>query len=173
MYLPRQPVLECMMGRCQKNCPDFFDKYMKFHTSVESVQYLEQECKFQVVTKNVLTGEQVTDLYDKCIWSAGENGRPSMPGPLVKLFEEGGFQGRVIHSSDTADFENDCKDKRILLIGGSYSAEDLALMYVPLPVRTKREFSSLLFALFSLMFTDSHIKTHYVGPLKWERKRSM
>lgn len=130
VYLPRQPVLECMMGRCTKKCPDFFEKYMKYNTSVVSVKYLDAKKTFEVVTKHVLTGDETTAYFDKCIWSAGENGRPLMPTYLVKLFEDGGFQGRVIHSSDTADFENDCKDKRILLIGGSYSAEDLALMYV-------------------------------------------
>jgi len=130
VYLPRQPVLECMMGRCTKNCPDFFERYMKFHTSVVSVKYLDDQSKFEVVTKNVLTGEKVTDTYDKCLWSAGENGRPLMPSPLVKLFKDGGFQGRIIHSSDTSNFEEDVKGKRILLVGGSYSAEDLALMYV-------------------------------------------
>lgn len=128
VYLPRQAVLECMMARCTKKCPDFFEKYMQFNTSVVSVKY--ENSKFQVITKNALTGEEQTGEYDKCIWSAGENGRPLMPSSLLNLFREGGFQGRVIHSSDTADFEADCKGKRILMIGGSYSAEDLALMYV-------------------------------------------
>jgi thioredoxin reductase len=134
VYLPRQPVLEYMMGRCTKNCPDFFKKYMKFNTCVVSVKYLDTSGKFEVVTKHVLTQEQDTTYYDKCIWSAGENGRPMMPNFLINLFRDGGFKGRMIHSSDTSDFANDVKDKRILLIGGSYSAEDLALMAIKVGV---------------------------------------
>jgi thioredoxin reductase len=126
VYMPRQPILEYIIGRCTHKCPDFFEKYMQFHTSVVHVKYTEN--KFQVTTKHVLTGEARTEQYDKCIWSAGENGRPSMPGPLLKIFKD--FPGRLIHSSDTADFENDCKGKRVLLVGGSYSAEDLALMAI-------------------------------------------
>lgn len=99
---------------------------MQFHTSVDKVKYLEEQDKFRVTTRNVLTGAERTENYDKCIWAGGENGRPSMPGPLMEIFK--GFSGRLIHSSDTADFENDCKGKRVLLVGGSYSAEDLALM---------------------------------------------
>lgn len=130
VYMPRAPILEYITARCTRTCPDFLEKYIKFHTSVVNVKYVEDESKFQVVTRNVLTGEIVTEKYDKCIWSAGENGRPLMPASLVKIFKEGGFKGRIIHSSDTADFESDCKGKRILLIGGSYSAEDLALMAI-------------------------------------------
>lgn len=126
VYMPRQPVLDYIIGRCTHKCPDFFETYMQFHTSVDKVKYLEEQGKFQVITRNVLTGAERTENYDKCIWAGGENGRPSMPGPLMKIFK--GFSGRLIHSSDTADFENDCKGKRVLLVGGSYSAEDLALM---------------------------------------------
>jgi hypothetical protein len=46
---------------------------------------------------------------------------------MVKMFREGGFSGRMIHSSDTSNFEQDVKGKRVLMIGGAYSSEDLAL----------------------------------------------
>jgi len=128
VYMPRQPILEYMIGRVTKHCPEFFEKYMKFHTSVESVSYIESESKFEIVTRNVLTGEKITGEYDKCIWAGGENGRPKMPASMVNMFQAGGFAGRVIHSSDTANFEEDVKGKRVLLIGGGYSAEDLACM---------------------------------------------
>jgi cation diffusion facilitator CzcD-associated flavoprotein CzcO len=50
-----------------------------------------------------------------------------MPTSVTSLFREGGFTGKVIHSSDSADFETHVKSKRVLIIGGGYSAEDLAL----------------------------------------------
>lgn len=128
--MPRQPVLEYMIGRVTKNCPDFFEKYVKFNTSVEYVRFFEEKNKFEVVTKDMITREKVVSEFDKCIWAGGENGRPKMPEALVNLFLEGGFNGKIVHSSDTADFETDVKGKRVLLIGGGYSAEDLALMAV-------------------------------------------
>lgn len=128
VYMPRQPVLEYMVGRVTKHCPDFFEKYVKFNTNVVSVRFIQD--KFEIVTKDLVTQELITGVYDKCIWAAGENGRPSMPAPMIKMFRDGGFAGRIIHSSDTANFEEDVKGKRVLLIGGAYSAEDLALMAV-------------------------------------------
>lgn len=130
VYMPRALILDYIIGRCTKKCPDFFTKYCRFNTSVVSVKYLEEKDKFQVLSVHVLTGKESCDLYDKCIWAAGENGRPRMPVPIVKAFQAGGFRGRVIHSTDTADFEHDCKGKRVLLIGGNFSAEDLALMAI-------------------------------------------
>jgi len=128
--MPRQPVLEYMMGRVTKHCPDFFEKYMKFNTTVEFVRWVEEKNKFEIVTMDVITGEESMGEYDKCIWAGGENGKPKIPEAMLKMFQEGGFGGKMLHSSDTADFENDVKGKRVLLIGGGYSAEDLSLMAV-------------------------------------------
>ena len=130
VYMPRPALLDYMIGRVTKHCPFFFEKYMKFNTNVESVRFAEAKCKFEIVTKGVVTGEEITQDYDKCIWAAGMNGRPMIPTPIKDVFQEGNFAGRIIHSSDTANFEDDVKGKRVLLIGGSYSAEDLALMAV-------------------------------------------
>lgn len=134
MYMPCQLVLEYMIGRVTNNCPDLFDKYMKFNTNVKSVTYNDDTSKFEVVTTNTLTGTTNKQCYDKCIWAAGECGGPAMPAPLINLFRRGGFDGRLIHSSDTANLKEDVKGKRILLIGGAYSAEDLALMAIKVGV---------------------------------------
>lgn len=126
IYMPRAALLEYMLARVVKKCPSFFEKYVHFHTSVTKVVYNENEGKFHVTTHNTLTGKVSTALFDKCIWAAGDNAEPSMPHTLLESLD--GFQGRVIHSSDTATFGDDVRGKRILLVGGSYSAEDLALM---------------------------------------------
>eukprot|EP00747_Dinoflagellata_sp_TGD_P091883 gnl/TRDRNA2_/TRDRNA2_165220_c0_seq2.p1 gnl/TRDRNA2_/TRDRNA2_165220_c0~~gnl/TRDRNA2_/TRDRNA2_165220_c0_seq2.p1 ORF type:complete len:489 (+),score=51.61 gnl/TRDRNA2_/TRDRNA2_165220_c0_seq2:60-1469(+) len=128
--MPRPVMLEYMIGRVTKHCPDFFEKYMKLNTSVESVRFVEGNSKFEIGTKDILTGEEMTEYYDKCIWAAGMNGRPQMPTSLLNMFREGGFTGRIVHSSDTVSFREDVEGKRILLVGGSYSAEDLALTAV-------------------------------------------
>jgi thioredoxin reductase len=128
VYMPRQPILEYMIGRVTKNCPHFFDTYMKFNTSVEFVRYVND--KFEVTTLDMETGKEVTQKFDKCIWAGGENGRKKIPQAMLDMFQQGGFRGKIMHSSDTGDFERDVKGKRVLFIGGGYSAEDLALMAV-------------------------------------------
>jgi hypothetical protein len=128
VYMPRQALLDYMVTRVTRKCPDFFEKYVKFNTNVVSVRYRDN--KFEIVTCNNLTQQRTTSYFDKCIWAAGDNGMPMMPASIVSLFQEGGFPGRILHSSDTADFEQHVKNKRILLIGGSYSAEDLTLMAI-------------------------------------------
>eukprot|EP00928_Gymnodinium_smaydae_P096098 TRINITY_DN8416_c0_g4_i1.p1 TRINITY_DN8416_c0_g4~~TRINITY_DN8416_c0_g4_i1.p1 ORF type:complete len:597 (+),score=75.46 TRINITY_DN8416_c0_g4_i1:91-1881(+) len=130
VYMPRHALLEYMIGRVTQRCPDFFDRYMKFKSSVEGVRFLSAERKFEVVITDVSTGDTYTGYYDKCIWAAGMNGRPMIPASMFNMFREGGFSGRIIHSSDTANFRSDVEGKNILLIGGSYSGEDLALMAV-------------------------------------------
>ena len=88
--------------------------------------YNEDDEKFHVTTHNILTGNESTTLFDKCIWAAGADGKPHMPKALLQRLD--GFQGRVIHSTDTANFQDDVRGKRILIVGGAFSAEDLALM---------------------------------------------
>jgi hypothetical protein len=53
---------------------------------------------------------------------------------LVQLFRDGGYQGRIIHSAETACLEDNVRGKRILLVGGGFSAEDLALQSIKLGV---------------------------------------
>ena len=127
VYMPRQALLEYMLTRVTRKCPDFFEKYAQFNIDVQSVAWNEGTCKFEVVIRNTLTGNVSREMYDKCIWGAGDNGKQKIPHSMVNMFRKGGFTGRMIHSSDTTNFEEDVKGKRILLIGGSYSSEDLAV----------------------------------------------
>ena len=126
VYMPRRALLDYMVKRVTKHCPDFFEKYVHFNTAVQSVVWKEDIHKFQVtVTKRGMSTTE-THHYDVCIWAAGDNGKPSIPQSMVATFSN--FRGRVIHSTDTDNFEDDVRGKRILIVGGSYSAEDLALM---------------------------------------------
>lgn len=110
---------------------------MTFDTNVDSVRFVGG--KFEVVaTSTTINGEEettststITKYYDKCIWAAGMNGIPMTPPNMTNMFEKN-FSGKVMHSSQVgdSDFEKDVQGKRLLLIGGSYSAEDLALMAI-------------------------------------------
>lgn len=132
VYVPRKALLEYMLARVVKQCPDFFEKYVQFHTSVTNVVYNDETSKFQVTTHDTRTGIASMAWFDKCVWAAGANGEPHMPQGLLQNFD--GFQGKIIHSSNTSTFRDDVRGKRVLMVGGSYSAEDLALMACKLGV---------------------------------------
>jgi thioredoxin reductase len=137
VYMKRQDLLGYILGRVQKNCPDFLEKYVEFQTLVEHVVYDDEQKQFNISVKCLDSSTPVTEIrhFDKCIWACGENGRRNIPESLVRLFRDGGFQGRIIHSADTASLEADVKGKNILLVGGGLSAEDLVLQAIKLQVK--------------------------------------
>lgn len=85
------------------------------------VEYDETTEKFTVTVMNHKTGEQETDIFDYVVVATGHFSTPNMP--YFKGVED--FPGRVLHAHDFRDaleFEN----KDVLMIGSSYSAEDIA-----------------------------------------------
>ena len=95
---------------------------IKTYHNVESVTYDSNDKTFQVTVTNVANNETCTEIYDFVVVATGHYSypkNPTFPG-------EDTFPGTVMHSHD---FTNgaDYKDKRVLCIGGSYSAEDIAL----------------------------------------------
>ena len=132
MYMPRQLILDYMLARCTKDNPNFFDN-VKFNTSVKSVNYDQEMAKFVVETVDLETQEITTAYFDKCIWAAGNNGKPKIPESISDKLSSGEFKGTVMHSSETgSDFDKCVKGKKILIIGDSYSAEDLTLEAIKL-----------------------------------------
>jgi len=129
-HLPRKHIVEYLEGRVTKNCPDFFERYFSFRTTVKNVKYLEDIRKFQVSTFDANTQTENVEFFDKCVWAAGKNGLPNIPKETWELFEKGCFPGRMFHSCDTSTFKEDVQRKNVLMIGGGYSAEDLALMAI-------------------------------------------
>ena len=134
VYMKRQDLLGYVLGRVKKNCPDFFQKYVEFNKDVVHVAYDKSKSQFDVTVKDLNTSQSEQRHFDKCVWACGDNGKQFMPEGLVRMFLDGGFQGRLIHSADTARLQEDVCGKRILLVGGGYSAEDLALQAIKLGV---------------------------------------
>lgn len=129
-YMPRQPLLEYMVARVTRHNPTFFDD-VRFETTVLNVTYDEDTAKFTVTARNNLTGEEDT-AHDKCVWAAGDNGKPSFPRAMDELLHDDGFRGTTIHSSQVGaiDFETAVRDKNVLLVGDNFSSEDLALVAI-------------------------------------------
>ena len=131
VFLPRQKVLEYIMARVTKHENIFQD--VQFDTSVQFVEYDEIIKQF-VVTTTTKSGVTSIQHFDKCIWAAGVNGAPNMvPEILDKLSD---YKGQIVHSSAmnklVSPEKNAVKGRRILLIGDSSSAEDLALQTIKL-----------------------------------------
>ena len=137
--MPRQLILDYILARCTRNNPNFFDD-VKFNTSVESVKFNEDLGKFIIHTVHHCENDgSVTEssIFDKCIWAAGTNGSPIIPQSISDTLATGGFKGRVMHSSESGtDFNDFVKGKNILIIGDSYSAEDLTLEAIKLGVES-------------------------------------
>lgn len=139
MYLPRKDVTEYLMGRVTKNNPTFFQDYFQFGTKVTSVVPKGEAFGFDVTFEDLQSGERKEQHFDKVIWAAGENGRVKIPRELLDLFEDAIVSEEtaarvLLHSSQTRELKKIIEEKRsqeeesrILLIGGSYSAEDIAL----------------------------------------------
>ena len=130
-YMPRQPLLEYMIARVTRNNPTFFDN-VRFNTAVTSVTYDETRSKFIITARDSETGAVDTAEYDKCIWAAGDNGKPSVPTQMEKMLKDEGYRGKSIHSSQVGaiDFEGAIRGKKVLMVGDSFSAEDLALVAI-------------------------------------------
>lgn len=129
LFLPRKHVLDYMIARATQH-EDIF-QHVKFNTTVQSVTYDKDMEKFVVVNVD-LNKEETTDYFDKCVWASGMNGKPNFVNSVKKKLKKGKYEGIVVHSSEMDKIGADVKGKRILLIGDSYSAEDLALQCVKL-----------------------------------------
>ncbi|GFH58346.1 hypothetical protein CTEN210_14822 [Chaetoceros tenuissimus] len=140
VYLPRQQILDYIMARVTKH-EDIF-QHVKFNTKVNSVRYDEEDEEFDISYVDA-DNETCNERFDKCIWACGLNGKPNMPPEVLKNLE--GFQGDIVHSSQINKLLGSCssetkgdngiKDKRVLMIGDSYSAEDLALQCIKMGVK--------------------------------------
>eukprot|EP00585_Thalassiosira_rotula_P001324 CAMPEP_0196146124 /NCGR_PEP_ID=MMETSP0910-20130528/22266_1 /TAXON_ID=49265 /ORGANISM="Thalassiosira rotula, Strain GSO102" /LENGTH=626 /DNA_ID=CAMNT_0041408267 /DNA_START=21 /DNA_END=1901 /DNA_ORIENTATION=- len=134
VYMPRQLILEYMMTRCTRNNPSLFHN-VKFNTTVKSVIFDEDLGQFVIQTVNA-DGSSTESFFDKCIWAAGENGIPTIPKDTSWVLSMGGFKGVVVHSSKSgSNFDELVCGKKVLLIGDSYSAEDLTLQAIKLGVK--------------------------------------
>lgn len=125
-YVQRGAMLEYMEARVTKDCPDFFHKYATYNSEVTSVVYDDASETFTVTTRNTLTQQERTSIHDKVIWAAGVNTVPYVPQQTWDTLRQN-FTGTMIHSSEVNNLQEDIKGKRVLLVGGASSAEDLAL----------------------------------------------
>ncbi len=118
-----------MLARMTKH-EDIFS-HVQFNTSVLSVNYDKIEEKFRIKTID-RSGTIQLSKFDKCIFSGGMNGSPNFANDIKSMLMKQNFKGMVVHSSEMNKVGPSVKGKRIVMIGDSYSAEDLSLQCIKL-----------------------------------------
>jgi len=119
-YMPRAVIREYLIARCKKY--NVIDS-ITFDHAVRRVEF-DEKCKmFRVNVTDIKTKvEKDVEMFDQVIVASGHFSTPNMPSfPGIES-----FPGRVFHSHDFRHAE-EFAGKSVLLIGGSFSAEDLAL----------------------------------------------
>jgi trimethylamine monooxygenase len=122
-FPPREVLYDYLQGRWKKAD---VRKYIKFCHIVKDVCYNPKTDDFTVLVKD-LENDRVMDgeRFDYVIVASGHYSVPH--APYFKGIEK--FPGRVAHAHDFRD-ANEFAGKNLLLIGASYSAEDIALQVV-------------------------------------------
>ena len=116
-YPPRAVLWDYIKGRVEKAG---VRDWIRFRTPVRMVTYDEDSGRFTVTVQDLVKGHTYSEEFDHVVVANGHFSTPNVP--QFEGFET--FNGRVLHAHDFRDAV-EFKDKDILLIGTSYSAEDI------------------------------------------------
>ena len=114
-YPPRSVLFDYIEGRIKKT--EVRD-WIKFSTAVKNVE--QSDGGFAVTTCDLTTSKTNVGYFDHVIVCSGHFSTPNMPS--FDGFER--FPGRILHAHDFRD-ATEFQGKDVLLIGTSYSAEDI------------------------------------------------
>ena len=123
-FPPRQVLFDYLQGRWKKGGD--LDNAIHFNHVVRSVTFNEATNSFSVVVKD-LKNDKVLQArtFDYVIVATGHFSTPHVPSlPGIDS-----FPGRIIHSHDFREAK-EFTGLRLLVVGASYSAEDLSLQCV-------------------------------------------
>ena len=122
-FPPREVLFDYLQGRWKK---EDVKKMVTFNSVVRDVQYNKETDNFTVVVKDLLKDKVLEpEEFDYVIVASGHYSTPNVPSfPGVDK-----FPGRVLHAHDFRD-ANEFAGKTLLLVGASYSAEDIALQCI-------------------------------------------
>ncbi len=116
-YPPREVLWDYIKGRIEKtNIRDM----IRFSTVVRAVKYDEEKKLFSVTSHDLKLDKLEEKNFDYVVVASGHFSTPN--APVFPGFES--FNGRILHAHDFRD-ALEFKDKNILIIGTSYSAEDI------------------------------------------------
>lgn len=116
-YPPRAVLFDYIEGRVKKAG---VRDWIRFNTAVRQVSFEESSGLFHVTVSDLPEAKQYTEQFDHVIVATGHFSTPNVP-------EFDGFDlfpGRILHAHDFRD-ATEFTDKNVLIIGTSYSAEDI------------------------------------------------
>ncbi|MCS4277419.1 trimethylamine monooxygenase [Mycetocola sp. BIGb0189] len=116
-YPPRAVLWDYIAGRVEASD---VRRFVRFNTIVRWTQ--ETEDGFTVASENLADGETTTEHFDRIIVASGHFSFPNVPD--FDGLEN--FTGEVMHAHDFRGAER-LAGKRVLMIGASYSAEDIGM----------------------------------------------
>lgn len=117
-YPPRAVLWDYIKGRVDK-CG--VKPFVRFNSPVRMVTYSEERAKFTVTAHDRSADIVYDEEFDYIVVASGHFSTPHIPTfPGIET-----FTGRILHSHDFRD-ALEFKGKNVLIIGRSYSAEDIA-----------------------------------------------
>ncbi|OQV15017.1 putative Senecionine N-oxygenase [Hypsibius exemplaris] len=117
-YPPRAVLWDYIKGRVEKAD---VRKWVRFNSPVRMITYADSTEKFTVTVHNHAAGKTYSEEFDFVVVATGHFSVPNVP--YFDGVEQ--FTGRVLHSHDFRDAV-EFSGKDVLIIGRSYSAEDIA-----------------------------------------------
>lgn len=118
-FPPREVLYDYITGRARK---ENLERYVCFNTAVRYVEYGEATQTFRVRVKDLVADQERTEEFDYVIVATGHFSVPNMPA--FQGIDR--FPGRILHSHDFRE-AREFTGKDVLVVGSSYSAEDIAL----------------------------------------------
>ena len=116
-YPPRAVLFDYIEGRVKKAG---VRDWIKFNHAVRNVSYDDASGLFTVSVKDLKADEVHTETFDHVIVASGHFSTPNVP----EFEGMDTFNGRIMHAHDFRDAV-EFKDKDLLIVGTSYSAEDI------------------------------------------------
>lgn len=116
-YPPREVLWDYIKGRVEKAG---VRDHIRFNTSVRHVSYSGDTGRFSVTAHDHGENAVSTEEYDHVVVASGHFSVPNMPA--FPGYDK--FLGRILHAHDFRDAV-EFKGQDLLIIGASYSAEDI------------------------------------------------
>jgi trimethylamine monooxygenase len=118
-FPPREVLFDYITGRARKND---LGRFIQYNTAVRWITFDGETQRFSVTVERLNDRATRTEEFDHVVVATGHFSVPNLP--TYEGFDR--FPGRIMHSHDLRDAQ-EFTGRRVLVMGSSYSAEDIAL----------------------------------------------